>query len=129
MTIPEIFEKFGEEYFRKVEAEVIEELSHKKHAVISTGGGVVLNSDNIANLRKNGTVVNLEPERDVIVKRLSTDDGSRPLNKGQDIDQILERFENRRTYYDNCDVKVKITNEMTVEDVLENVLVCLEGKI
>jgi len=129
MTIPEIFEKFGEEYFRRVETEVIEELSHKNHAVISTGGGAVLNGDNIANLRRNATIVNLEPEKDVIVERLSVDDGTRPLNKGQDIEQILTRFENRKPYYDNCDVKVKITSEMSVEDSLSAVLKGLEGKI
>lgn len=129
MSIPRIFEKYGEEYFRKVEAEVIEELSQKNNAVISTGGGVVLNGDNISNLRKNGTIVNLEPEIDVIIKRLSTDDGTRPLNKGQDIEQILKRFEDRKPYYDNCDVKVKITTDMNVEDSLSAVIKGLEGKI
>lgn len=129
MAIPEIFEKFGEGYFREVETKVIEELSHEKNAVISTGGGVVLNEDNIANLRRNATIVNLEPEKEVIVARLSTDDGTRPLNKGQDIEQILERFENRKPYYDNCDVKVKITKEMMIEDSLSAILKGLEGKI
>ncbi len=129
MTIPEIFEKYGEEYFRKVESGVIEELSMEKGSVIATGGGVVLNSDNIENLRKNATIVNLEPEKDVIVSRLSKDDGTRPLNKGQDIEQILGRFEKRKPFYDNCDVKVKITAEMSIEDSLVAVLKGLEGRI
>lgn len=129
MTISNIFEKFGEEYFRKVEAEVIEELSLENNAVISTGGGAILNSDNIANLRKNGTIVNLEPSDDVIKARLSNDDGTRPLNKGQDIEQILKRFEDRKPFYDNCDVKIKITTDMNVEDSISAVIKGLEGKI
>lgn len=129
MTIPEIFEKYGEEYFRKVEAQVIEEISLKSSAVIATGGGVVLNENNIAALRKNATIVNLEPENDVIVSRLLVDDGTRPLNKGQDIEQILDRFEKRKPFYDNCDVKVKITKEMSIEDSLFAVLKGLEGRI
>ncbi|MBQ7986747.1 MAG: shikimate dehydrogenase [Clostridia bacterium] len=128
-TIPEIFEKYGEEYFRSVEAQVIEEISLEKGAVIATGGGVVLNGDNIAVLRKNATIVNLEPTKEVVISRLSNDDGTRPLNKGQDIEQILDRFENRKPFYDNCDVKVKITDEMSVEDSLSAVLKGLEGKI
>lgn len=129
MTIPEIFEKYGEEYFRKVEAEVIGEASLEKGSVIATGGGAVLNGDNIDILRNNATIVNLEPDTDVIVARLSKDDGTRPLNKGQDIEQILERFEYRKPFYDNCDVKVKITTKMSVEDSLLAVLKGLEGII
>ena len=129
MSIPEIFEKYGEEYFRKVEAEVIRETSLEKGSVIATGGGVVLDSENIETLRKNATIVNLESCRDVIIARLSKDDGTRPLNKGQDIEQILDRFEKRKPFYDNCDIKVKITNEMNVEDSLSAVLKGLEGRI
>ncbi len=129
MTITEIFEKYGEEYFRKVETEVIAEVSLEKGSVIATGGGVVLNGDNIETLRKNATIVNLEPCESVIISRLSQDDGTRPLNKGQDIGQILDRFEKRKPFYDNCDVKVKITKEMSVEDSLLAVLKGLEGRI
>ncbi len=129
MTIPEIFEKQGEKYFRNVEKEVIAELSLKSRSVIATGGGAVLDSDNIEALRKNATIVNLEPNDAVIRNRLSKDDGTRPLNKGQDIEQILARFENRKPFYDNCDVKVKITTEMSVEKVAEAVLKGLEGRI
>ena len=129
MSIPEIFEKYGEEYFRNIESQVIEEISLKSGAVIATGGGAVLNKDNIAVLRKNATIVNLEPSGEVVAARLSKDDGTRPLNKGQDINQILDRFEKRKPFYDNCDVKVKITKEMSVEDSLSAVLKGLEGKI
>lgn len=129
MAIPEIFERYGEEYFRKVEAGVIEEASFEKGSVIATGGGAVLNRENIDVLGKNATIVNLEPSRDVIIARLSYDDGTRPLNKGQDIEQILERFEKRKPFYDNCDVKVNITKEMSVEDTLSAVLKGLEGRI
>lgn len=129
MTIPEIFEKYGEECFRKIETEVIEEVSLEKGSVIATGGGVVLNGDNIEHLRKNATIVNLEPCESVIIARLSKDDETRPLNKGQDIGQILDRFEKRKPFYNNCDVKVKITDEMRVEDSLLAVLKGLEGRI
>ena len=56
MTIPEIFEKKGEPYFRKVEAEGIKSLCGK-NAVVSCGGGAMLNSDTAAYARENGCVV------------------------------------------------------------------------
>lgn len=52
ITINEIFDKCGEEYFRKTECEVIKKAAEMKNVVIATGGGVVLNEQNIENLRK-----------------------------------------------------------------------------
>ncbi|MCR4742916.1 MAG: AAA family ATPase [Treponema sp.] len=54
--ISEIFAKEGEEYFRKVESQVIAQLSEKTSSVISTGGGAVLNPQNVKNLKKNGKI-------------------------------------------------------------------------
>ncbi len=54
--ISEIFTKEGEEYFRKIEAQEIAELSEKNGCVISTGGGVILNPQNVHNLKKNGRI-------------------------------------------------------------------------
>lgn len=54
--ISDIFEKEGEPAFRKLESEAIFELSGKTGAIISTGGGAVLNPENIKNLSKNGKI-------------------------------------------------------------------------
>ena len=53
-SIPEIFRDSGETAFRALEAEVIRELSSGSGTVISTGGGAVLNPENVAALRRNG---------------------------------------------------------------------------
>lgn len=129
MSITEIFEKKGEEYFRGKEVQVTEKISQEKGAVIATGGGAVLNADNVQNLRKNGTIVNLEPEYDVIAKRLSRNNEKRPLTKGQNIDDILERFEKRKPYYESCDLKIKITKNSDKEEVVNAILKGLEEMI
>jgi len=59
-SIPDIFNERGEEYFRRVESEIIEEVSAKTGVIISTGGGAVLNADNVNSLKKNGTVYFLD---------------------------------------------------------------------
>ncbi|MBO5060880.1 MAG: shikimate kinase [Clostridia bacterium] len=128
MSISEIFAASGEEYFRSVEAEVIERISEYDGAVISTGGGVVLNTQNIAELRKNGVIVNLEPEEDVILTRLGADDGTRPLIKDSSMTEILERFNARKPYYDNCDIKIKVTKDKGIAEVAEEILRSLEEK-
>ncbi|GFR36414.1 shikimate kinase [Thermobrachium celere] len=54
-TIPEMFKK-GEEYFRLRESQVVELVSNKDCCVISTGGGVILNDNNIKNLKRRGVI-------------------------------------------------------------------------
>ena len=56
MPIADYFAKHGEESFRRVESEVIKEISACQSSVIATGGGAVLNPDNIRLLKENGTV-------------------------------------------------------------------------
>ena len=52
MTIPEIFAKKGEPYFRNLETEVCREVSNKKGIIIATGGGIIKNKENMNLLKK-----------------------------------------------------------------------------
>ena len=56
LKIPEIFEKLGEEKFRDLEEEAVEEACSKKGVIISTGGGAVTREQNIKNLKGCGVV-------------------------------------------------------------------------
>ncbi|MCI8520935.1 MAG: shikimate kinase, partial [Clostridia bacterium] len=56
MSINEIFDTHGEKYFRQIEKEVVREASGFKNAVIATGGGVVLDKENIDVLRNTGII-------------------------------------------------------------------------
>ena len=57
MSIPEFFAKEGEAAFRKIETEVLHELSSQNHLVISTGGGIVKNPLNVDMLKRNGRIL------------------------------------------------------------------------
>lgn len=122
ISINEIFAKYGEEFFRKTERNVILELSNVDNTVIATGGGVVLNSENISLLRKNGIVFNLAPEFSVIEERLAEARKTRPLLKNDSIENIKKRFDDRKPFYDNCDYKINITNDRTPESYAEEIL-------
>ena len=86
--IPEIFANSGEVAFRKIESEVIEEISAKQGAVISTGGGAVLNERNCELLKENGSLYFLD--RDVELLAVS---GDRPLSPNR---EKLEKIYNKR---------------------------------
>lgn len=113
ITINEIFDKCGEEYFRKTECEVIKKAAEMKNVVIATGGGVVLNEQNIENLRKTGVIFNLSPDFSVIRERLEEARKTRPLLKQDSIENIKKRFDDRKPFYDNCDYKINVIHGRT----------------
>lgn len=90
----------GEEMFRDIESEVIKEIRTKNHAVIATGGGAILRSINIANLKYNGKIFfinrsleNLNPASD------------RPLTN--DIESLAKKYTERLPIYKStCDIEI-----------------------
>ncbi|HIT85816.1 MAG TPA: shikimate kinase [Candidatus Ornithomonoglobus intestinigallinarum] len=122
MTINEIFSEYGEERFRELETEASKKAAELDRAVISTGGGTVLKKENIDALRKNGVIVNLAPGFEVIRARAAAAASTRPLMNGQSMDDIEKRFNERKPFYDNCDIKIKVTNEKTPSEHAEEIL-------
>ncbi len=113
MTIPQIFEKYGEEYFRRLEAETIAELSLKQSAVISTGGGAILNKRNLELLKENGLVVFVDRPLDLLI---STDD--RPLSSNRE--QLTKRYNERYNIY--CkEADFRVINDCELQTVIQKI--------
>jgi len=79
LPIKEIFGKYGEKYFRRLEKKAIRISAGKKIVVISTGGGAVKDPLNIKRLRKNGYLIALVSNERAILRRVSTQKDKRPL--------------------------------------------------
>lgn len=92
MAIPDIFAKFGETKFREIESEVIKEVAACQSAVIATGGGAVLNPENVSLLKENGLIVFINRPIDDLV---TTDD--RPLSSSREL--LIKRFSERYGIY------------------------------
>jgi shikimate kinase len=99
-TINEIFAGHGEPHFRTLERELVKELAARGGQIISTGGGIVLNSDNISDFEKTGLVVCLLVDAETVLDRLRHDT-SRPLLAGDKETKIIELLENRRSLYES----------------------------
>ena len=97
-TIPQIFAESGETGFRVLERNLVQELSKRDGLIISTGGGVVLNSDNIADFEKTGLVVCLTASPETIFQRVEKDT-NRPLLSGDKKTQISLLLEKRKPLY------------------------------
>jgi len=120
-TIKEIFEK-GENYFRELEKTAIEKLSQKINAVIATGGGVVLCSQNMKNLKKNGVVFFLNRPIADIVKDI--DISNRPL-LSNNVDRIYELFRQRYELYKKySDFEIQSWRE--IRDTVNQIINMLE---
>ncbi len=128
MAISDIFEKYGEDFFRETERAAVLEASKAENAVIATGGGVVLDSANMDCLKKSGVVFNLSPDFSVIKERLGEARKTRPLLKEDSIENIEKRFNARKPFYDNCDYKINIINGRTPRSYAIEILKIMEEK-
>jgi len=126
-TIAEIFKAGGEAAFRKIEMSAIAEVALIDHAVIATGGGALLNSENARVLSKNGLLVCLRATVDTLVQRLGKD-SSRPLLAGEPLKQKLENLlKERESVYAACPIQIPTDNQ-SVEQTAGNVLRQIEGR-
>lgn len=119
IKIHEIFKRYGEEYFRDKERAVVKELSELKGSIIATGGGIVINPQNMLDLKRNGVVICLAATPEAILSRLSGED-DRPLLSAPDkLNRIKKLLESRRGFYGQADVTIDTTNMGILEVVKE----------
>jgi shikimate kinase len=121
MTISEIFAQLGEPRFREVETEVLRKLNPSQQAVIVTGGGVVLRAQNVARLRKLGTVVCLSADLPTLQKRLSQDTGRPLVEAGDSLETIARLLEARKRFYAEAADFVVDTTVLTCEQVAQHI--------
>jgi shikimate kinase len=120
-TIPEIFAQDGEPVFRAMERALVRELSKQSGLIISTGGGIVLDPDNISDFEKTGLVVCLNASPDIIFQRLEKDT-HRPLLSGDKKGQIAALLETRKPLYAAIAHGIPtdgLTAEQTADRILE----------
>ena len=96
MSIPEIFEKKGEEYFRNLETELVKKISAMDNIVVSCGGGTVMRQCNVDEMKKNGTIVLLTAEPETVYERVKGSHNRPLLEKNMNPEYIKELMEARR---------------------------------
>lgn len=96
LTIPEIFDKFGESHFRALEAKYIRELA--EGCVVATGGGALINDETAKYARENGVSVYINTDFELCYRRISGDK-NRPLVVKNTKEQLRELYETRAVIY------------------------------
>ncbi len=126
MTIPEIFEKFGEAYFRDGERRVIARLLEEGPCVLSTGGGAFMNASTRERIGRAGVSIWLKPSFEVLLRRVRKR-SNRPLLQTPDPEGTLRRLlEERSPTYALADITID-SREGPHEFVVDQILAALEN--
>lgn len=125
MTIPEIFQRDGEPFFRRKEAQVIARLLEEENGILSTGGGAFLSADNRETIREKGVSVWLKADLDVLWNRVRHK-ASRPLLQTPDPRATLRAlYEARVPVYAKADLTVQSDGQASVEEMVDRVIAVL----
>ncbi len=125
MTIPEIFDKKGEIYFRKLERETLEEiLASEKNTILSLGGGTPVYYNNMEIINHNSKSVFLRASVSTLTERLSKQKEKRPLIANITDENLAEfiakhLFE-RNDFYNKAQISI-ITDNRTPEDIVNEI--------
>ena len=117
-SIPQIFADNGEEYFRKIESEVLAEVGKLSGKIISTGGGVIKNKNNYFPLKQNGVIVWVKRD----IERLVCD--GRPLSK--DLDTVKKLYEERKDNYEFF-ADEQVDNDGEINSVVKEIVKLYEN--
>lgn len=118
MPIPEIFQKYGEDFFRKLETECAKEAGNELGKIISCGGGIVTRDENLYPLIQNGKIIRIKRDLEKL------DCTGRPLSS--DIEKLKKMEEIRSPMYEKFS-DFTVENNGGLEDLLDNILNCINS--
>jgi shikimate kinase len=121
MTIPEIFERHGEPYFRAGEARVIARLLDNGPQVLATGGGAFMNPDTRATIRAKGVSVWLKAEIDILIKRIKRRNDRPMLNTDDPAATLATLVAQRYPVYAEADLTVHsrdVPHDTIVDEII-----------
>lgn len=123
MPIPEIVEKHGWPWFRDLESEIVARFSRRDGAILDTGGGVVLRSENTENLRCGGVLFWLKASVEVIVARIQGGTERPALTEGKSfLEEVEEVLSERLPLYRAAADREIDTDPLTVTGVADEII-------
>ncbi len=121
LDIPAIFSLKGERYFRKVEKEVLKEVSCKNSLIVSCGGGIVIDKENLSLLKKTGFVVCLTADASIIYERTVSYKHRPLLNVDNPLERIKKLLREREPFYKEAHLFIDTAN-ISPQDVATKII-------
>ncbi len=119
LSIPNIFSSIGEKGFRNIESEIIQKIQTKEDAIISCGGGAILDPENIKHLKKNGFLVLLTATAETIEQRIRGSLERPSLTEKEPLEEIRHLLEIRNPLYRKVADLVIDTESKTPEELIQ----------
>ncbi|MEW6375577.1 MAG: shikimate kinase [Thermodesulfobacteriota bacterium] len=133
VLIRDMVRSHGWDHFRKMERKIIKEISAQDNLIIALGGGAVLDPENIMILKKNGLIIWLKADREVLLKRMGEDPRTifkRPTLTGKGVlEELEEVMAYRAPLYERAAEIELDTSVLDVEAAVEGVLSILQERI
>lgn len=128
LKVHDIFAKKGERYFRDLERRTLAQVMRRHGQVIATGGGVVMDDENLTLLRDKALLIGLTASVDVLLARAGTG-VKRPLLNGVDRrERVKELFEQRRPRYAQAHMMID-TTDLSIDQVVDAIIESLHGEV
>lgn len=128
MAIPEIFDRYGEAYFRDLESSLVVELQQSSGNIVSCGGGVAVRQENVEHMKQNGHIVLLTAEPETIYERVKNSNNRPILNGNMNVAYISSLMEKRRELYLAAADIIIATDGKSVAQICMEILLQLDKK-
>ena len=126
LKVREIFDAKGETYFRELEKQTLADVLKLPGQVIATGGGVVMDEENLRLLREKTLLVCLMASTDAILARVGNGT-KRPLLKGPNRrERVEELLKQRADKYAQAHIIVD-TSQLTLQQVVDHIVSAVES--
>lgn len=124
-TVAEIFASGGEESFRRIERQALEQALERSALVVATGGGIMNTDANVKLIRRRARSIWLDAPWQVIVDRLGSEKRQdRPLY--DEVGKARRLFEQRQPLYEQAELRLAVDGGESVEEVVDRILRMLE---
>lgn len=125
MSINDIFAKKGEDGFRDIESQLVIDIGENKNSIVSCGGGVVVRSQNVENMKKSGKIIFLTASPETILERVKNGKDRPLLNGHMNVEYISELMEKRRAMYEAAaDIRIS-TDGKTIGEICTEIILTL----
>lgn len=122
MSISEIFETYGEEYFRNEETNLLRESQSRTNLIFSCGGGVPMREVNVQEMKKSGKIILLTASPETILERVKGSHDRPLLENNKNVEYIASLMEQRRPKYEAAADIVIPTDNKTKFEICEEII-------
>ena len=128
LDISQIFNKYGEDYFRELEHAILKRIISNEGSIVSTGGGIVLKKENIDIMKDNGIIIFLNIDVETQIARIKNKK-NRPLLKNSNLEDDLKNMKNDRdkVYESISNLKIDVSG-VTKYKVIDDIQIYLNEK-